>query len=119
MYQRTSSPSSSAAWAASGADCVACVIGERFSTMPIEAVPLVERQARFVQLTCPGGLNAWPRNGEPVGIDRQLGEQVQIAVHAVVVVTGHLARRTVGDCARATAEFIPDRFTLAVRGGGA
>ena len=77
----------------------------------------VVQPARFDR-SAAGGLDARPREGEPVGGDAEVPEQRQVVVEAVVGVAGDRAVRAVGDRAGHRAEGVPDGRPAAVHGDG-
>ena len=83
---------------------------------------VVEGQAGLVhgaKAKTPLRQDARPGDGEAVGVDAQRGDQVEVAVQAVVVVAGDVAVARVGDGAGLLAEAVPDGFALAVGEGRA
>src|SRR5699024_11683103 len=88
---------------------------------------VVEVQAGRVDRTGAGRLDAWPRDGEAVGIDPEATEQLDVLVPAVEAVAGHGAGGAVADRPRPLAEVVPGAapaaagghapFDLVARGG--
>jgi hypothetical protein len=58
-------------------------------------------------------LHSWPRDGEPVGVEPQLGHDVKVGLEAVVVIISDIAGVTVPGCARGVAEGVPNGFGAA------
>src|SRR5699024_7606525 len=65
-------------------------------------------QTGAVDRTGPLRLDTGPGDGEPVGVQAEPGQQVQVLLHPVVVIAGHIAGVAVPDPARSMAEGVPD-----------
>ena len=62
----------------------------------------------------PVGTHAWPGHGEPVGVEVEPGDQLDVIGPVLVVPAGVDAGRAVGDGARAGAVAVPDALAPAV-----
>src|SRR5918998_1943086 len=71
--------------------------------------PAVEVEPGLVGWTASFWLDAGPGHGETVGLQSELGHQVEIFFQAVVMVAGDIAPIAVDDLAWSVAERVPDR----------
>ena len=71
--------------------------------------PPVEVQALPVNRPAPDRLDAGPGDGEAVGLQPDLGHQVEVLFQAVVVVAGYVSGVAVEHLARRVGEGVPDR----------
>ena len=78
--------------------------------------PAVEVEPARLDRPGAGGLHPRPGDREPVRVDAQLGQQVEVLRPAVVVVAGHVTGLAVDHPARRVAERVPDRRAAPVLG---
>src|SRR5438874_2814075 len=83
-------------------------LAQTFGEAPVEVEPL------HIHRAVPIGLHAWPRDGEPVPLDPELAQEVEVFAPAEVMLAGRLAGVAVRDVARAGREAVPDRLAAAV-----
>src|SRR5690606_33627804 len=76
--------------------------------------PPVEVEPGLVEPVAAAGQHTRPGDGEAVGADAQLGEDVQVLFQAVVVVAGQVAGVAVGHQAGGVGEGVPDGRPAAV-----
>src|ERR1700722_13006324 len=76
--------------------------------------PVIEIQTTAVDGAVAVRLHPRPGNGKAIPLNAQCRDQVEIRLEPVVVVTGDLAVRAVRGRTGAQAEFVPDRWPLAV-----
>ena len=77
--------------------------------------PVVEVEPGGVGRSGAGGLDAWPGDGEAVGVDPEVGEQRDVLVPPVEAVARDGAGGTVEDRARPVAEVVPDAAATTAR----
>src|SRR5690606_38770153 len=80
--------------------------------------PLVEVESGSRRGAAPGGLDAWPGDGEAVAVEVALTHQCDVRAVAAVVVAGAGWRAAHEDPTRIGSEGVPDARALAVGGGG-
>ena len=74
----------------------------------------IEVHALVIPSALPVRLNPWPRYGQSIGIDTQIGNHLNILLPPVVVVAGIHSVAAIGNDAWLFAKFIPNGEAFAV-----
>lgn len=75
---------------------------------------VIKGKARFIPRALPIGLNPWPRDGEPVGIDSQLRYQFDVLCPPLIVFAGNVSIASICNFSFDVAKGIPDRRAFAI-----